>query len=324
LDAIADRSRYIVVGTAFSLPGEQEPTKGRIRVYQLTEQKKLSKVTELDTTGAVYAMEAFENGKMIAGVDSRVQVYAWSVSEADGTRELRRECGHHGHILALHIAVTGELIVVGDLMKSISLLQYKPPGADGEAASIEEVAKDFDANWMTAVSTLDDDTFIGAEHEYNLFTVRRNNDATTDEDKKRLEVVGVFHVGEWINTFRQGSLVMQVPQVPDTRSGAVRAPAIEGAGDAMAVDESVETGGATASLSDADGSVAAAAAAGEAGSTVPALLFATVNGVIGVVAQLPPKQYNRFVKLQVRTVMFCSQLFLCIRYTVAFQPHVAC
>ena len=284
---------YIVVGTAFALPGEQEPTKGRILVYQLTDQKKLSKVTELETTGAVYAMEAFVNGKLIAGVDSRVQVYAWSVIEADGSRELRRECGHHGHILALYIAARGECIVVGDLMKSISLLQYKPAGGDGGAgeASIEEIAKDFDANWMTAVSTVDDDTFIGAEHEYNLFTVRKNNDATTDEEKKRLEVVGVFHVGEFINTFRHGSLVMQVPQVPDMGSGGVSAPAIE---DAMAVDDSVEGGVATASLSEVGGSAAAVAG----GSMAPMLLFATVNGVIGVVAQLPPKQYQRFVKLQ--------------------------
>jgi hypothetical protein len=40
----------------------------------------------------------------------------------------------------------GDFIVVGDLMKSISLLAYKP--VDG---TIEEIAKDYNSNWMTAV-----------------------------------------------------------------------------------------------------------------------------------------------------------------------------
>ena len=43
----------------------------------------------------------------------------------DGTRELQSECGHHGHILALYVQTHGDFIVIGDLMKSISLLIYK-------------------------------------------------------------------------------------------------------------------------------------------------------------------------------------------------------
>lgn len=35
------------------------------------------------------------------------------------------ECSHHGNILALYLATRGDFIVVGDLMKSISLLAYK-------------------------------------------------------------------------------------------------------------------------------------------------------------------------------------------------------
>lgn len=43
----------------------------------------------------------------------------------DGSHELQSECGHHGHILALYVQTHGDFIVVGDLMKSISLLIYK-------------------------------------------------------------------------------------------------------------------------------------------------------------------------------------------------------
>ena len=37
---------------------------------------------------------------------------------------------------------------------------------------MEEIARDFNPNWMTAVEILDDDTFIGAENHFNLFTVQ--------------------------------------------------------------------------------------------------------------------------------------------------------
>lgn len=85
-------------------------------------------------------------------------------------------------------------------MKSISLLLYK--SVEGE---IEEIARDYNPNWMTAVEVLDDDTYIGAENSYNLFTVKRNSDAATDEERARLELCGAYHLGEFVNRFRRGT-----------------------------------------------------------------------------------------------------------------------
>jgi DNA damage-binding protein 1 len=71
---------------------------------------------------------------------------------------------------------------------------------------------------MTAVEILDDDVYLGAENNFNLFTVRKNSDAATDEERGRLEVVGEFHLGEFVNRFRHGSLVMRLP---DSDTGTV-------------------------------------------------------------------------------------------------------
>lgn len=71
---------------------------------------------------------------------------------------------------------------------------------------------------MTAVEILDDDTYLGAENSFNLFTVRKNSDAATDEERGRLEVVGEYHLGEFVNRFRHGSLVMRLP---DTESSQI-------------------------------------------------------------------------------------------------------
>ena len=68
-------------------------------------------------------------------------------------------------------------------MKSIYLLMYK-----AEENVIEMRARDFHSNYMTAVTILDDDTYLGAENSYNLFTVRKNSDVAADEDRNRLEV----------------------------------------------------------------------------------------------------------------------------------------
>jgi DNA damage-binding protein 1 len=83
----------------------------------------LQLIVEKETKGAVYSLNAF-NGKLLAAINQKIQLYKWMPRE-DGSRELQSECGHHGHILALYTQTRGDFIVVGDLMKSISLLVYK-------------------------------------------------------------------------------------------------------------------------------------------------------------------------------------------------------
>lgn len=64
---------------------------------------------------------------------------------------------------------TGDFILVGDLMRSITLLQHKQM-----EGSFEEISRDYEPKWMTAVEILDDDTFLGAENGYNLFVCQKD------------------------------------------------------------------------------------------------------------------------------------------------------
>ncbi|KAG9145181.1 hypothetical protein Leryth_008967 [Lithospermum erythrorhizon] len=213
-----DSNLYYCVGTAYVVPEENEPTKGRILVF-VVEDGKLQLLAEKETKGAVYSLNAF-NGKLLAAINQKIQLYKWMLRD-DGTRELQSECGHHGHILALYVQTRGDFIVVGDLMKSISLLIYKH-----EEGAIEERARDYNANWMSAVEILDDDIYLGAENNFNLFTVRKNSEGATDEERSRLEVVGEYHLGEFVNRFRHGSLVMRLPdsdvgQIPTVIFGTI-------------------------------------------------------------------------------------------------------
>ncbi|XP_070052386.1 DNA damage-binding protein 1 isoform X1 [Nicotiana tomentosiformis] len=214
-----DSNVYYCVGTAYVMPEENEPTKGRILVF-IVEDGKLQLIAEKETKGAVYSLNAF-NGKLLAAINQKIQLYKWASREDGGSRELQTECGHHGHILALYVQTRGDFIVVGDLMKSISLLIFKH-----EEGAIEERARDYNANWMSAVEILDDDIYLGSENNFNLFTVRKNSEGATDEERSRLEVVGEYHLGEFVNRFRHGSLVMRLPdsdvgQIPTVIFGTV-------------------------------------------------------------------------------------------------------
>jgi len=92
------------------------------------------------------------------------------------------------------------------------------------------MARDSNPNWMAAVEILDDDTFLGAENSYNLFVCQKDryvsllitsslairpdlfialySAATTEEERQQLSEVGRFHLGDMVNCFRHGSLVM--------------------------------------------------------------------------------------------------------------------
>uniref|UniRef100_A0A7S2S558 DNA damage-binding protein 1 n=1 Tax=Mucochytrium quahogii TaxID=96639 RepID=A0A7S2S558_9STRA len=273
---------YIVVGTAYAIEGEQEPNKGRILVFKVDDKeesnstpaasgsapgRRLNMVAEKQTRGAVYCLNSF-NGKLLAGINSKVKLFSF-VDKGTDECELQPKCGHHEHILALYIESRGDFIVVGDLMKSISLLVYR--SLDD---TIEEIARDYNANWMTAVGICDDDTYIGAETHLNLFTVQKNSTAVTEEARHMLNVCGEFHLGEFVNRFHHGSLVMQSAQQQT---------------------DMMKTGGTASStlpkVSD-DDQVSETVMGILNSSAKPEMLFCTVNGVIGVIASLTEGQYK--------------------------------
>lgn len=53
---------------------------------------------------------------------------------------------------------------------------------------------------------LDDDTFLGAENSFNLFTCQKDSGSAADDDRSYLQEAGQFHLGEFVNVFRHGKL----------------------------------------------------------------------------------------------------------------------
>jgi hypothetical protein len=110
-------------------------------------------------------------------------------------------------------------------------------------------------------------SYVVGENEYNLFVVQKNTDAVAREEERKLDVTGLFHVGDLINCVRTGSLVMRTPD--GLGAGA----------------------GAAADMTDA---AAAAAAAASTSSAV----FVTLMGMIGVVTSLSPATHALLKRAQ--------------------------
>jgi len=240
---------FLLVGTAYALPDEDEPTRGRILVYSFQAEESTAtsntravrQMTELSVQGGVYSMCQFYEGRVLCTVNSKTHL-CHLVDEA-GFRKLQfKGIGHHGHILSLFVksrakrfeaeslvraspgatnqmsinnsqsgadkkeAVPEEMLaIVGDLMRSIGLVQYYP-----QHDALEEVARDFNSNWTTAVEMLNDHVYLGAENWNNLFCLRRNTASQSEEIRCRLDTIGEYHLGEMCNKFMCGSLVMPV------------------------------------------------------------------------------------------------------------------
>lgn len=258
---------FLLCGTAFALPDEDEPTRGRMLVFSCgsseeeaasssTNNHAVRQVAELQVRGGVYSLCQFYEGKILASVNSKTHICQLS-DEGTGILKLSLVgLGHHGHILSLFVKSRAEkialvqqqqkqqeqeedvvgssaangtmsmdtsrsrkitnptkkskpkqevemLAIVGDLMRSISVVQYYP-----EHDTLEEIARDFNTNWTTAIEMLTDDVYLGGENWNNLFVLRRNANGQSDEARCRLDTIGEFHLGEMCNKFMRGSLVM--------------------------------------------------------------------------------------------------------------------
>lgn len=227
---------YILIGTAYAYPDEDEPTQGRILVVECnsgeaephlksdddmedTYSRYVRHVTQMPTRGGVYSISPFYGGTVLATVNSKTHLCRLSIG-CDQIGELKFVgAGHHGHMLSLFVkSLAGsesesessgtnrqakQLAIVGDLMRSISLVEYQP-----KHNVIEELARDYNANFCTAVEMLTNGTYLGSEGFNNLFVLRHNANASSEEARVRLDTVGEYHLGEMTNKFMGGSLIM--------------------------------------------------------------------------------------------------------------------
>ena len=113
----------------------------------------------------------------------------------------------------IDLAVRGNVIAVADLMKSISLVEYKP-GENGLPDSLTEVARHFQTLWSTAVASIEKNCFLVGDAEGNLVLLNRNVNGVTADDKRRMEVTGEIRLGEMVNRIHALDIQSSGPVAP--------------------------------------------------------------------------------------------------------------
>lgn len=112
--------------------------------------------------------------------------------------ELEKEASYRTSTAPVDLCVTGNIITVADLMKSISLVEYEP-GEAGQPGTLKEVARHYQTLWTTAVAPVAENDFLVADAEGNLAVLNRNVTGVTEDDQRRMQVTSELRLGEMVN-----------------------------------------------------------------------------------------------------------------------------
>ena len=102
----------------------------------------------------------------------------------------------------IDICVTGNIIAVTDLMKSMSLVEYKK-GQAGMPDTLTEVGRHFETLWGTAVANVGENTYLESDAEGNLVVLQHEINGFSEEDRRRLRVTSEMLLGEMVNRIRR-------------------------------------------------------------------------------------------------------------------------
>lgn len=113
-------------------------------------------------------------------------------------KHLSLEATNYGHVVALNLSTRGEMLVVGDMMKSVTCLFY-----DVATRRFSRFARDADTRWMMSVETISSEKMVGADIFDNILLLQKS----PDPDSQELVLGGQFNLGDRVNKFRHGKIL---------------------------------------------------------------------------------------------------------------------
>ncbi|KAF2143628.1 uncharacterized protein K452DRAFT_267866 [Aplosporella prunicola CBS 121167] len=195
-----------VVGTSYLEDEDMDNAgnaRGRIIVFEVTGDRTFKVVAELAVKGACRCLAMME-GRIVAALYKTVVVYSFDYGSGS-TPGLTKKTSYRTATAPADMTVSGNQIIVGDMMKSICILEYKPDstGLSGQPDHLNEVARHYAVSWTTAVAEVDDNTYLEADSEGNLTVLYREMSGVTEEDRRRLVPTSEICLGELVNRIRR-------------------------------------------------------------------------------------------------------------------------
>ncbi|KAF5678820.1 dna damage-binding 1 [Fusarium heterosporum] len=192
-----------IIGTSFiSDRGVEDPsgTLGRIMVLGVDANRQVYQIVSHNLKGPCRCLGMIDD-HIVAGLSKTVVVYSFS-QDTSSSGSLQKLAAYRPSAIPVDLDVSGNMIGVGDLMQSLSLVEFIP-AQDGNKAKLEERARHFEPLWTTAVCHIDGERWLEADSQGNLVVLQRNVDAPTVQDRSRLEITSEMSIGEQINRIRK-------------------------------------------------------------------------------------------------------------------------
>ncbi|SCZ89850.1 BZ3500_MvSof-1268-A1-R1_Chr1-3g01617 [Microbotryum saponariae] len=212
-DGENDRTCFIL-GTALIRAAEAEPSSGRILLISrdAATDSGYSIAAEVSVSGSTYSLAAVDSLTFVAAINSSVTVYGvgqdWQAIQPIAT-------WGGAYVAFSLVSLADDQILVGDALRSLTLLQLERKSQNGSAGSsrLVEVARDYSPHYVTAFAPVSPTSkeFVGAESDLNLFTVAKDQTHNSRTGQAEVELVdqGRFHLGELVTSFNSGALVHQ-------------------------------------------------------------------------------------------------------------------
>jgi len=201
-DANGTPAERFIIGTSVLTDGddvEGDGTRGRIIVIGVDENRKPYQLVSLRLKGNCRCLGVLD-GYLIAGLSKTLVAFSYQ-ERTSATAFLEKIAAYRPSSMPIDLDISGNMIGVGDLRQSLTLVEFQPPTNESKAKLIER-ARDYQPSQTTAVCQLGGDKWLEADALGNLLVLRRNAEAPTEQDQKRLEITSEMNLGEQINRIR--------------------------------------------------------------------------------------------------------------------------
>jgi DNA damage-binding protein 1 len=197
-DGYGQKVERFVIGTSFVDDTNLDDFRGRILVFEISEDRKIRILTQQNTKGACRCLGILD-GRIVAAMNKTIAIFNYEFS-AGRKPNLNKVATYRTSTMPMAIHISGSEIAVADLMKSVSILQYKPAKSSRLGKdSLLEIARHYQTLWGTAVTQVDHYSWLESDAEGNLVVLSQNIEGATPDDRRRLQVDAEFNLGELVN-----------------------------------------------------------------------------------------------------------------------------
>lgn len=197
---IYNNKKIFALGSGIMESTTIEPEYGFIHLIQLDENFKFTKLLELETKGGVYKM-ATQGNLLYVAICSTLFVYSIEINSKSKQFEIKLLRKNNDFTIINDLYCSNifkdkneNILLVSDVYKSITVFKF-----DVEKEKLIEQCRDFNPIWCYSMAQTDNNMYLVSDVDGNVFTLRRELQPRSDEEKYKLERIAQFNFGERIN-----------------------------------------------------------------------------------------------------------------------------